>query len=182
MLFGGYSSCQGCGCSPGCPACTHFSADDYFDGATVSISVNGTSVPSSGTSYVVTPPAAVRSVCFQLSDSLKRARFIYDYDPAYMAVTDQDGSGCWFVRVYARLKMNLEFAGNACTFSFGLTVSRVTGECSDTGGSALVSSWEVIGNDCAGGVPEDCTIETLDWLSTLTVSASFAYAECECPP
>ena len=182
MLLGGKGGCQQCTCVPGCPECTHYSADDFFEGATVSISVDGTSVPASGASYVVTPPSFVRLSCFNVGDTTKRGRFTYSYDPEYMTETDQDESGCWFVRVYAVLQMNLEFVGNECTFTFSLRVSRVTGECSDTGGSALASSWEVVGNDCAGGVPEDCVIETLDWLSTLSISASFSYSACECPP
>lgn len=180
ILGGQCSTC--CGTTTQCPDCTHFSADDSFAGATLSVSVNGVSVPASGASYVVTPPASVRSTCFQISDTVKRARFTYDYDTASYTETGQDASGCWFIRVYAYLEMRLEFPGNECTYSFFLKLSRDTGDCSDTGGAATWSSWQAGGNDCAGGIPEDCQIEALDWLSTLTIAASFSYSACTCPP
>jgi len=184
MILGGGSNCQGCGCSPGCPACTHFSADDFFDTSTVSITVNGNAiapVPTSPASYTVTPPAIVRSVCFRPSDTIKRVRFGYEYIPGEFT-EDDDTSGCWVRRVYATLYALLQFSGGECTYSFRKQVFRDTGECSDTGGSASQLAWQVNDTDCAGGVPEDCQIEMLDWLATLSVSASFTYADCECPP
>lgn len=176
MLF------PGCPCCGACPECTHFSVDDFFEGATLSVSVNGVSVPASGASYIVTPPAAVRSTCFAITDSLKRARFTYDYNTASYTETGQDASGCWFVRVYAYLEMRLELSGNECTYRFFLKLSRDTGDCSDTGGAATWSLWQAGDNDCGFSIPEDCQIEALDWLSTLTVAASFSYPACQCPP
>jgi hypothetical protein len=108
-------------------------------------------------------------------------RFGYEYIPGEFT-EDDDTSGCWVRRVYATLFAFLQFSGGECTYSFRKKVFRDTGECSDTGGSASQLAWEVNGNDCAAGVPEDCRIEMLDWLATLSVSASFSYAVCECPP
>jgi len=185
MLLGGGSNCQSCGCAlDPCQECTHFSVDDYFTGATASFTLDGVAVPSvtdiSG--LVVTPPAVVRTACFAINDTVKRATFSYRYIPVEFSRVVYDSNGCLAYEVYATLFCRLCCSGGECTYSFRLNAARVTGSCSDTGGAATLSSWEVVGNNCAGGVPEDCAIETLDWLSTLSVAASFSYPECECPP
>ena len=184
MLLGGGSNCQGCGCAPGCPECSHYSAGDYFIGATASFTLDGVAVPSvtdiSG--LQITPPAVVRTTCFLVSDTVKLSFFSYEYIPEEFVENAYDENDCLLLGVYANLFCRLSTINGECTFTFRLQATRTTGSCSDTGGPGVLSSWEVVGSDCAGGVPEDCAIETLDWLSTLSVSASFAYAECECPP
>ncbi len=182
MLLGGGSSCQQCGCGESCPECTHFSADDYLDGSTVSITVDGnaiSSVPTSSSSYTVTPPGIVTTTC-GMTGAIKRARFGYEYISGEFS-EDDDTSGCFVRRVYAYLYARLEFSGE-CTYEFRLRVHRNTGECTDTGGTAVVGAWAAYQNTCGFAIPEDCVIDALDWLSTLSVSASFSYAACECPP
>jgi hypothetical protein len=183
-MKGGFGCSPCCGPQNPCPSCTHFTADDYFTGATASFTLDGVAVPSvtNITGLVITPPAIVRTACFAINDTFKRATFSYEYLPEEFLRNVFDANGCDAYAVYAKLYCKLCCSGGECTYTFSLEASRVTGECSDTGGAGVLSSWQVVGNNCAGGVPEDCAIETLDWLATLSVSASFSYAACECPP
>jgi hypothetical protein len=170
-------------CGPTCPECTHYSASDSFTGATVSITLDGSSVPALGSTPITrTPSGLVVSACFLPSDTVKQARFTYEYIPAEFAEDVLDANNCDASRVFAYINVSLRFINGECTYRFRCKVSRVTGECSETGGAADVGSWYAVDSDCGGGIPEDCRIEMLDWLSTLSVSASFSYAACECPP
>ena len=181
----------GFGCSPccappqdPCPECSHYSADDYFIGATASFTLDGVAVPpvTDISGLQVTPPAVVRTACFLVNDAVKLSFFSYQYIPYEYWQIIYGENDCISLGVYANLFCRLSAISGECTFTFALQATRTTGSCSDTGGPGVLSSWEAVGSDCNGGIPEDCVIETLDWLSTVTVSASFAYAECECPP
>lgn len=182
-MKGGFGCSPCCGPQNPCPECTHFSVTDFFDGSTVSITVDGTAVPASSSSPLIrTPPAIVRSACFLVSDTVRQARFWYEYLAGSFTEDVVDENGCNATQVYANLFMQLRFISGECTYTFKVVPYRTTGACSDTGGDAVVPSWVAVGSDCGGGIPEDCRIEALDWLSTLTVAASFSYSACECPP
>lgn len=43
-------------------------------------------------------------------------------------------------------------------------------------------AWVFHDNDYGGEVSQDCLIESLEWLNSLTIVATMSYQPCECPP
>jgi hypothetical protein len=179
----------GFGCSPCCAPtdpcleCRQYTADTYYLSATASVTINGYAVPmfysfdGARTFLDLTLPSSIQSSCFEPSNSPKVARFHALYVPAgFVDVDYSTGCETWktYLWIYASLHNSSYFYNAARSIP-----SYIMGNCDDTGGAAIPGTWFY---PDAVYLPEDCRIDWLDWLNSLTVVTTFAWDACECPP
>jgi hypothetical protein len=182
MLLGGGSSCQSCGCAPGCSECRHYIVDTWYETRAANLTINGASLAARndffGTpvSIDVALSGAVQSTCFFISDSPKvlRVRAFFLLDEAVTV----DINGCFTTEVSIRIEASLH--ASSYENNFRTTATYLIGlNCTDTGGTATQSSlWEFV----EGSVPEDCMIEAMEFLDSLDIVTTVSWDACECPP
>jgi hypothetical protein len=118
----------------------------------------------------------MQTTCFLPADTPKRVRFYAYYEPVGMVET-YDNNGCDTWRAHVEI---VAFMPESSYFENGWTCkpTYIMGNCDDTGGVATQQSWYFSGDF----VTEDCLIDALDWLNSLTIEATFSWDPCECPP
>ena len=184
MAFGLGIPCGACGCAANpCSECRQYTADTYYLSATASVTINGNAVPmfydiySSRSYFDLALPSYLQSACFLSGDSPKVARFHALYLPVAF-VDNYDNNGCYtyktYLWIYASLYNSSYFYNAARSIP-----SYIMGNCDDTGGAATPGTWFYPDSVY---LPEDCRIDWLDWLNSLTVVTTFAWDACECPP
>ena len=185
-MKGGFGCSPCCGPQNPCPECRHYTVDTYYETAEIAVTVNGSAVPSWDPSVTavpasylyITPSGAVQSTCFSVGDTPKRARLFARYRPDEDAETI-DLNGCFTRRVFARLSVSFPESSFVLESTTVLIFQYDIGlNCSDTGGTGIAGEWSFD----AAALPEDCYIEYLDWLNSLTIEATFSWDPCECPP
>ena len=188
MAFGLGIPCASCGCDPPCPDCRHYIVDTFHSTLVATVTVDGYSVPvirdDAEPEYTYfSIPGAIQSACFAPSDSPKRAGIygwfnVGEYDDGF------EISGCYTRQLYLWLWVVLPesyyYGPNNSLLSYKPTYT-IALNCTDTGGAATPpASWTTYGSDISPD--EDCRIELLDWLNSLTIVTTFSFDACECPP
>ena len=196
MLLGGGSSCQSCGCKPdACPDCRHYNYETIYSTATVTVTIDGSSVPvwsdvsiPSPTWLSVSAPGVIQSFCFEAANSPKVVRFhaVFNGNASSNSnisggFEDIDIDGCNSTRASVVIHANLHNTTLSFNTSLRLTANYdVPVNCTDIGGAGtLESAWVQVDSIT---LSEDCLIEYYDFLNQLDISVSFSWDPCECPP
>jgi len=191
----------GFGCSPCCAPtdpcleCRHYNYETIYSTSTVTVTINGSSVPvwsdvsiPSPTWRSLSAPSIIQSLCFQAANSPKVVRFhaVFDGNASSNSnisggFEDIDIGGCNSLRASVVIHANLHDTTLSYNTSLRLTAYYdVPVNCTDTGGAGtLESAWIQVESIA---LSEDCLIEYHDFLDQLDISVSFSWDACECPP
>lgn len=173
-------TCPCCGANP-CPECRHYTANNcqtFWNNSVATITVNGVNIPIGNihTPVRFSMPGIVATTCCEVSGDNRR--YVEFYRP-FSAPTKNMQEGppdCWNCRLTWVLRADI------CGIVFSLNLTRISGDCADTGGALTQGGWQFSFNSYGGAVSSDCIIEALEWLGTFTVVANITYPPCECPP
>ena len=180
MLLGGGSSCQSCGCAPGCPACLYAvecgCLDIDYDDITASLTVDGTTFDSSGDTKYVTPSFDVR-LCFQCTPMSTPSVYFTSFGVGTGSVSVDGCDGC---RVRLGLSMKVMDSCYSAPVSIVKSFDYYYVDCSDDGGSTFVESeWSI--ND-SEGFSAECLSLLIEFAETFTITGSVSFSPCSAPP
>ena len=181
MLLGGGSSCQQCGCAPGCPECLYSvecgCLDIDYDEITGSLTVDGTTLSFFGATKYVTPSSGV-TACFRCTSSSTPSVY-FDYQRVVLTGSQTvDGCDGCFVRLGIKLKVMDSCYSSPVELVKVFTYRYV--QCSDEGGSTFVESeWEV--NE-SQGFSAECMSLLIDFVETFAISGSVFFEPCYAAP
>lgn len=171
MILGGGSSCQKCGCGPGCPSCT------FFDecGCVLSEEITGTFTANGNSlgTWSVTPLPVDLVDCGQLQQGLN-VSFTED---AYGTGTVEI-DGCVYCRISGTVRVDFG-DGVGCFILARIPFNYVYIECDADGGSVTFGEPYVDDSDCYS---QECEDILLEWAAGLTLTGSVSFPPCVPPP
>jgi hypothetical protein len=181
MLLGGGSSCQQCGCAPGCPECLYSvecgCLDIDYDEITGSLTVDGTTLSFSGATKYVTPSADV-TACFRCTAGSTPAVF-FDFRRV-VSTGPQIVNGCEGCFVRLSILFKVMDSCYSAPVQIGKSFDYLYKECSDEGGSTFVESeWQI--NE-SQGFSAECMSLLIDFAETFPITGSVFFEPCYAAP
>jgi len=194
-MKGGFGCSPCCAPTDPCPECRHYNYETIYSTSSVTVTINGSSVPVwpdlspvGRTRLELAAPSIVQSLCFATANSPKLVRFYAVFDGNSSAIDniaggfeDVDVNNCLSTRASVVIHANLHSTTLSSNTSLRLTAYYdVPLNCTDDGGTGtLEPSWIQMDSMT---LSEDCLIEYYDFLNQLDISVEFSWDPCECPP
>jgi hypothetical protein len=150
--------------------------DIDYDDITASLTVDGTTLDSSGDTKYVTPSFDVR-LCFQCTPMSTPSVYFTSFGVVTGSATVDGCDGC---RVRLVLSMKVMDSCYSAPVSIVKSFDYYYVDCSDDGGSTFVESEWII-ND-SEGFSAECMSLLIEFADTFTITGSVSFSPCSAPP
>jgi hypothetical protein len=150
--------------------------DIDYDDITASLTVDGTTLDSSGDTKYVTPSFDVR-LCFQCTPMSTPSVYFTSF---FLGTASVTVDGCDACRVRLGVSMKVIDSCYSAPVSIGKSFDYYYVDCSDDGGSTFVESeWSI---DEAEGFPAECLSLLIEFAETFTITGTVSFDPCSPPP